>query len=56
MRRGLSRRARWELVLGISGLAYVVLTLSLSLDSPLLSLLFIALAGYELVAVRGRQA
>lgn len=43
---GLSRRAKWELVLGLSGLIYVVLTFSLSLDSPLLSILFIALAGY----------
>ena len=41
----LSRRAKWDLVLGVSGVIYVALTLSLSLDSPLLSLLFIALAG-----------
>jgi hypothetical protein len=49
-----SRRAKWELVLGLSGLVYVVLILALSLDSPFLSMLFIALAGYDLLINRGR--
>jgi hypothetical protein len=51
----LSRRAKWELVLGLSGLIYVVLTLSLTLDSPLLSILFIALVGYDLVSGRAQS-
>jgi len=49
----LSRRAKWELALGISGVIYVVLTLSLSLDSPIFSILFIALVGYDLLIGRG---
>jgi hypothetical protein len=51
----LSRRAKWDLVVGVSGVIYVALTLWLSLDSPLLSLLFIALAGYDLLAGRNRS-
>ena len=51
--RRLSRRAKWELALGISGLIYVALTLMLSLESPILSVLFIVLAGYGLVTGRG---
>ena len=50
----LSRRAKWNLALGISGLIYVALTLMLSLNAPLLSILFIGLAGYELVTGRNR--
>jgi len=49
-----SRRAKWNLALGISGLIYVALTLMLSLNAPLLSILFIGLAGYELVTGRNR--
>jgi hypothetical protein len=47
-----SRRAKWELALGLAGAVYIVLTLVLSLNAPLLSILFIALAVYELVAAR----
>jgi hypothetical protein len=49
-----SRRAKWNLALGISGLIYVALTLMLSLNAPLFSILFIGLAGYELITGRNR--
>ena len=50
----LSRRDKWDLALGISGLVYIALTLALSLDAPFLSVLFVGLAGYELVTGRNR--
>lgn len=46
----LSRRAKLDIALGLSGLIYIIVTLILSLNAPLLSILFIGLAGYELVA------
>jgi hypothetical protein len=51
----LSRRAKWDLALGFAGVVYIVLTLALSLNAPLLSFLFVALAGYELFAGRNRS-
>lgn len=48
-RRHLSRRTKWELALAAGGLIYVALTLSMSLSSPVLSVLFIGMAGYFLV-------
>lgn len=53
-RRHLSRRAKWELALAAAGLIYIALTLALSLSSPLLSVLFIGMAGYFLVTGRQR--
>lgn len=47
--RHLTRRAKWELAMVAAGLAYIALTLWLSLSSPLLSMLFIGMAGYFLV-------
>jgi len=43
-----------DLVVGLSGLVYIVLTLALSLDAPVFSVLFIAVAGYQLFAGRGQ--
>lgn len=48
----LSRRAKWELILGISGFVYVILTFWLNLDSPIISILLIGLVGYDLLTVR----
>jgi len=53
-RNRLSRRAKWDLALAISGFAYVVLTLTLSLSAPVFSLLFLTLAGRELIVRRDR--
>ena len=50
----LSRRAKWDLALGFGGAIYIFLTLALSLNAPLLSILFVAAAAYELVAGRNR--
>jgi hypothetical protein len=50
----LSRRAKWDLAVAIWGLAYVTLVLTLNLSSPLLSVVFVAVAGYELFAGRVR--
>jgi hypothetical protein len=53
-RRHLSRRAKWELGLAAAGLLYIALTLALSLNSPVLSVLFIGMASYFLVTGRQR--
>jgi hypothetical protein len=52
MWRRFSRRTKLDIALGVSGVIYVALTLAWSLDAPLVSLLFVGLAGYELVAGR----
>ncbi|MBS1854440.1 MAG: hypothetical protein JST11_03665 [Acidobacteria bacterium] len=46
----LSRRAKWDLAVGIAGLTFVLSTLLWTLSSPALSVLFVLLAGYELLA------
>jgi hypothetical protein len=46
----LSRRAKQDLAVGLSGLVWVTLTLLLTLSSPAISLFFAVLAGYELLA------
>jgi len=46
----LSRRAKWDIALGLFGMIYIIVTLILSLNAPLLSILFVGLATYELVA------
>lgn len=51
--RRFSWRTRWDLALAFGGLLYVVLILWLSLDTPLLSLLFVALAAHQLFSRRG---
>lgn len=48
-RRHLRRRAKWELALVAAGMVYIALTLWMSLSSPLLSVLYIGMAGYFLV-------
>jgi hypothetical protein len=50
----LSRRAKWDLALWLGGAVYVFLMLALSLNAPLLSILFVAAAGYQLVVGRNR--
>jgi len=49
-----SRRTKWDIALGVSGVIYVAFTLVWSLNAPLLSLLYVALVGHELVAGRHR--
>ena len=46
----LSKRAVWNLLLGITGLIYVGLVLFLEIESPVFVAAFILLAGNELVA------
>lgn len=53
-RRHLPRRAKWELALVIGGLIYIAATLALSLSSPVLSVLFVGMAGYSLATGRQR--
>jgi len=53
-RKGISRRAKWDLALALGGVVYILLTLALNLNTPLVSILFIALAVRELMAGRER--
>lgn len=53
-RKRLSRRAKWDLTLVLAGVMYILLTLALSLNAPLFSLLFIALVVREWVSGRER--
>jgi hypothetical protein len=45
-----SRRAVWDLTIWVAALVYIALVLWLNLDTPLVGLLLIGLAVYELIA------
>ena len=51
----MSRRAKWNLALGIAGVAYVASVLAVGLSSPFFSFLFIALAANELRAAHAKR-
>ena len=53
-RKRLSRRAKWDLALVLAGVGYIMVTLAMSLDAPLLSILFIALVVREWISGRER--
>lgn len=46
----MSARTVWECALGIAGVLYLALVLFKSIESPLFAVLFVMLAGVELVA------
>jgi hypothetical protein len=45
-------RAIWDLVIGIAGLGYLGVVLFVNLDSPAFGLVWIVLAGYEILEPR----
>ncbi len=45
-----SKRAKWDLAVGLSGVVWVVLTLALTLSSPAILILLALVAGYEMLA------
>ncbi len=47
--RRLSRSGKWQGALALSGLVYVALILIVNLSSPVLSIMFVVLAGYQLI-------
>ena len=51
----LSKRAVWNLILAITGLIYIVMVLSLEIESPVFVALFILLAGNEVVTAHSRK-
>lgn len=46
----MTARAVWECALGIAGILYLALTLFKGIESPVFAVLFVMLAGMELVS------
>jgi hypothetical protein len=47
-----SRRAIWDLAIGIAGLIYLVMVLFVDVYSPVFGVMLIVLAGYEVLEPR----
>jgi hypothetical protein len=45
----MSKKAIWQVVIGLAGVVYIVVALSQNIESPVLAAIFVLVAGYEVI-------
>jgi hypothetical protein len=45
----MSKEVIWQLMIGLAGIVYIVVALSQNVESPVLALIVVLVAGYEVI-------